>query len=181
MRGGPITGQHSSHVTITLQRRRQWHEKTSKTTKNKTLHSNFKYLETIKMDKTYMNWFIWLWYRRCHGVWSDWYCIRILEIGKLKAFGLTPASTPASTSASTPGCMLPSSELVFSDISPPSFWPHSNRPPLIIIVIRRRNNSNIQLMSLLHKSRKREIVIIKSSHYENYQAKDIHPIATRFN
>ena len=41
----------------------------------------------------------------------------ILEIGKLEAFG------------STPGCMPPSSELVFSDNSPPSFQTHSNRPP----------------------------------------------------
>ena len=42
---------------------------------NKSLHSNLTYLETIKMDKTYMNRIFWLWYSRCHGVWSDWYSI----------------------------------------------------------------------------------------------------------
>ena len=43
---------------------------------SKTLHLNFKYLETIKIYKTYMNRFVWLWYRRCHGVWSDWNSIK---------------------------------------------------------------------------------------------------------
>ena len=44
-----------------------------------------------------------------------------LEIGKFDAF--------ASTSGSTSGCMPPSTDVVFSDISPPSYLTHSNKPP----------------------------------------------------
>ena len=130
---------------------------------NNTLHSNFKYLETIKMDKTYMKFGV-------NGT-----VLVILKTGKLEAFGLTPVLTP--------GCMPPSSEFVFSDNSSPRFLSTFQETTIIIIFIRRRNHSNIQFVSLLHESRERKVIVFESSHDENYYKaiEIIHPTTTRFN
>ena len=99
----------------------------------------------------------------------------ILEIGKFGVFGSTSDSTSGSTS--DPFHRSYRFLRYFTSKLSATF----QKTTIIIIIIRRRNDSNIQLVSLLCKSRERKVIVIESSHDNNYEAKDIHLIATRFN
>ena len=93
--------------------------------------------------------------------------LAVLEIGKFDAPG------------STPCCMPPSSEVVvLSDISPASFQAQSKRPSYLSLSEEELITVTSNLCPCINPERK--VIVVKSSHNNNYEANQIHLIATRF-